>query len=113
MRQLNARILENKQVAHGFYKMRIESSYLAKAMKPGQFVEIRCADDVNPILRRPLGLHRILKNGGIEVLYEVVGKGTALLSQKTKGEVLDIIGPLGNGFDVKTRGGRATIIVAG
>ncbi|MBI4974851.1 MAG: dihydroorotate dehydrogenase electron transfer subunit [Candidatus Omnitrophica bacterium] len=81
-------------------------------MSPGQFIEIRCSDDLNPLLRRPLGLHRILKNG-IEVLYEVVGKGTALLSKKRKGESLDIIGPLGNGFDIKAGMGQATIIIAG
>jgi dihydroorotate dehydrogenase electron transfer subunit len=37
-------------------------------------------------------------NGGIEVLYEVVGKGTESLSAAKQGEYLDVIGPLGNGF---------------
>ncbi len=97
MKQLRAKILENKSIAQGFYKMRLESPYLANNAKPGQFIEVKCSDENDPLLRRPLGVHRILKNG-IEILYEVVGKGTELLSKRKAGETLDMIGPLGNGF---------------
>ncbi|MBI5124383.1 MAG: dihydroorotate dehydrogenase electron transfer subunit [Candidatus Omnitrophica bacterium] len=99
MKQLKAKIIENKKISEKFYKMRIESAYLAKNSKPGQFVEVKCSDSIEPLLRRPLGVHRILNNG-IEIFYEVVGKGTGLLSRKVKGESVDIIGPLGNGFSL-------------
>ncbi len=115
MRQLQAKIVRNDMVAPGFYRMRIASSYLAREAIPGQFVEVRCSEGVNPLLRRPLGVHRIT-DGGIELLYELVGKGTELLARKKPGEMLDIIGPLGNGFDMTRRTkdeGRRTIIVAG
>lgn len=98
MRQLKAKILSNKKVAPGFYRMKLGEGYLAKAARAGQFVEVKCAIGAEALLRRPLGVHRIWP-GGIEVLYEVVGKGTAILSEKSPGEELDIIGPLGNGFD--------------
>lgn len=97
MKQLIVKIIENKKVARGFYKMCVESSYLGKNSKPGQFVEVRSSDENGPLLRRPLGVHRISKNG-IEMLYEIVGKGTELLSKKRAGDPIDIIGPLGNGF---------------
>lgn len=100
MKKIIARIAENKKVAPGFYRMRIESAYLAKNTRPGQFFKVRCSDLNDPLLRRPLGANRILKNG-IEMLYEVVGRGTELLSGKKAGEYLDIMGPLGNGFDLK------------
>ena len=115
MKQLSVKILENKKVAQGFYKMRLGSAYLAKNSKPGQFVEIKCSDGDEVLLRRPLGVHRIL-NGGIEVLYEVIGKGTELLSRKRPGDTIDVIGPLGNGFFVKRNTKhekRTTILVAG
>ncbi len=99
MRQLNAQILQNEKIGRDFYRMRIEATYLAKNMKPGQFIEVRCSSSIDPLLRRPLGVHKRLKNG-IEILYEVVGKGTGLLSQKKSGERLDLIGPLGNGFSI-------------
>jgi len=110
MKQLKAKILSNDKVAEDFYRMRIESAYLAKNTKPGQFVEVRCADDVDPLLRRPLGAHRI-SPGGIDILYEVVGKGTEILARKKKGEDLDVIGPLGNGFEINNS--EASVLVAG
>ncbi|MDP2913748.1 MAG: dihydroorotate dehydrogenase electron transfer subunit [Candidatus Omnitrophota bacterium] len=109
MRQLKARILLNKEMVKGFYKMQIESLYLARKIRPGQFVEVRCSEHTDPFLRRPLGCHRILKNG-IEMLYEIVGKGTELLSHKRPGEAIDIIGPLGNGFTIDH---RPVVLVAG
>lgn len=114
MKQLKVKILANDRVSNSFYRMKLASGYLAKAAKPGQFVEVRCTAGVDPLLRRPLGVHRIIK-GGIEVLYEVVGKGTELLSEKRTGEELDIIGPLGNGFDLRCTNYdvRTTILVAG
>ena len=110
MKQLNAKIIKNERVAPGFYKMRLESGYLAGKAKPGQFVEVRCSQGPDPLLRRPLGVHRITASG-IEMLYEVVGKGTKVLSGRKQGECLDIIGPLGNGFDIISA--NTAIIVAG
>jgi len=121
MKKIIAEIIENKQVAPRYYRMRIESAYLGRKAKPGQFVEIRCSGENEPLLRRPLGVHRIAK-GGIEILYEVVGKGTELLAQKLRGETLDVIGPLGNGFGVRSQKSevrsqksevRSQILVAG
>jgi dihydroorotate dehydrogenase electron transfer subunit len=115
MRQLEVKIAEHKRIAEGFYKMRLSSAYLAKNSKPGQFVEIKCSEGDELLLRRPLGVHRIL-NGGIEVLYEVVGKGTELLSRKRPGEVIDVIGPLGNGFyspRSTIRDPRSAVLIAG
>ncbi|MDP3729985.1 MAG: dihydroorotate dehydrogenase electron transfer subunit [Candidatus Omnitrophota bacterium] len=115
MKQLKVKIIENKRIARDFYRMRLASAYLAKNSKPGQFVEIRCSEGNEVLLRRPLGVHRI-SDGGIEVLYEVVGKGTELLSRKNTGEMLDVIGPLGNGFDTRAQEHKSTshkILVAG
>lgn len=115
MKQLKVKIIENKKTAGSFYKMRIGSSYLARNSKPGQFIEVKCSDRNDPLLRRPLGVHRILKSG-IELLYEVVGKGTELLSKKRAEDPLDIIGPLGNGFTLPRtthNAQRTTILIAG
>lgn len=111
MKQIDAKIIKNEKIAGKFYRMRIASSYLAKEAKPGQFVEVRCAGSSDPLLRRPFGVHRVVK-GGIELLYEVIGKGTGLLSLTQEGDSLDVIGPLGHGFDIEASKG-ASILVAG
>ena len=115
MQQLKAKIIRHERIARDFYKMRLGSVYMAKNSEPGQFVEIKCSKEHGVLLRRPLGVHRIL-NDGIEVLYEIVGKGTELLSRKKQGEALDIIGPLGNGFFVQRAAysvQRTAVLVAG
>lgn len=111
MKNITARIASNEKTGECFYRMRLTSPYLAKEAKPGQFVEVRCAEGVNPLLRRPLGVHRVTSDG-IEVLYEVAGAGTGLLSQKRQGEELDIIGPLGKGFETDPAA-DISILVAG
>ena len=111
MKQLQAKILQNEEIEPGFFRMCIASSYLAKKAKPGQFVEVRCGKETDPLLRRPLGIHRVVK-GGIELLYEVVGRGTGLISGMKEKDACDLIGPLGNGFDVPLRP-CASILVGG
>jgi dihydroorotate dehydrogenase electron transfer subunit len=73
---------------------------------PGQFYNIRCSDRTDPLLRRPFSMHRLRKESGIlclQILYRVIGKGTEWLSARKKGETLDLIGPLGNGFVLNAR----------
>ena len=116
MKQILAKVIENREVGSGFFRMRIASEYLAKAAKPGQFVEVRCGRGTEPFLRRPIGVNGVAA-GGIELLYEIVGRGTELMSRMKKGEECDVIGPLGNGFNIDTRaqGHKSTraILVAG
>ena len=93
-------ILANREIAPGVFTMDIESSWMGKHSQPGQFVNVKVAEDTtDPLLRIPLGIHKI-KNEGISLLYKVVGAGTKKLSLRTKGEIIDILGPLGTGFDL-------------
>lgn len=116
MKQISVRIINNNEISPGFYKIRLESPYLARTAKPGQFVEVRCSEGNNPLLRRPLGCHKISPEG-IEMLYEVVGDGTEILSRKKAGDQIDVIGPLGSGFDIEGHepgtGSRVAVLVAG
>ena len=88
MKQLRTKILKNEEIRSGFFRMRIASAYIAREAQPGQFVEIRCGERTDPLLRRPLGINRVLK-GGIELLYEVVGQGTELISCMKRGEPVE------------------------
>jgi len=96
MKDIKAKIYSNNKVGPAYYKMHLDASYIARIVKPGQFVEIRCSDSSEPLLRRPFSIHKVKR--GIEILYEVVGRGTEVLSKKKDGEFVDVLGPLGNGF---------------
>ncbi|NTW05278.1 MAG: dihydroorotate dehydrogenase electron transfer subunit [Peptococcaceae bacterium] len=92
-------IEENYQVFPGHYLMAFKSLDIARTALPGQFLHIRCYQGTEPILRRPLSIHSINKEKNlVYILYRVCGRGTGLLSGMKAGEMLDVLGPLGNGF---------------
>jgi len=111
MQITECRILENKRIGPDYFKFKIVAPFIAEIAKPGQFVHLRCSDSSEVLLRRPFSIHRGYRNY-VEILYKVVGKGTYLLSKKRKGDVLDMLGPLGNGFEIPSDL-RAAILVAG
>jgi len=102
-------ILDNREIAPGYFLMELVSPEIAKNSSPGQFLHIKCSPNHNPLLRRPFSIHRVTYENpvgisygakGIEILYKVVGKGTHYLSKRKKGEKIDCIGPLGKGFEL-------------
>ncbi len=98
MRNPSARIV-GKQNWADYFLLRLESPIQAEAAQPGQFVMVRISDSTVPLLRRPLSIHA--KQGPfLEVFFQTVGSGTALLAQKKAGDTLDVLGPLGNGFSL-------------
>ena len=110
MVQIKARIINNTNINSNYFHCILEAEGVAREALPGQFINIKLNDNLDPLLRRPFSIHKT-KGKNIEVLYEVVGQGSKILSQKKAGELLDIIGPLGNGFSVL--GSRLSVIVAG
>jgi len=112
MKDIKAKILSNKKAGRAYYKMTLDTPYIARTAKPGQFVQIKCSDGLEPFLRRPFSIHRVkgegfprLRSGQarvkeIEILYEVVGKGTEILAGKKEGDFVDVLGPLGTGFSL-------------
>ncbi|MBN1872430.1 MAG: dihydroorotate dehydrogenase electron transfer subunit [Candidatus Omnitrophica bacterium] len=94
---VKAKIIDTEKIRKDCFKIGLEAPYVAKRAIPGQFVHVRTGNYTDPLLRRPLSIHRIHAHS-IDILFNVVGKGTEILSEKRKGDTLDIIGPLGNGF---------------
>jgi dihydroorotate dehydrogenase electron transfer subunit len=80
-----------------YFLFRLESPQIAKKAKPGQFLMIRVNDQPYPLLRRPISIHAA-DNKNLEIFFQIAGRGTAILAEKTEQETLDILGPLGNGF---------------
>ena len=88
------------------YAITVLGGRLAKDARPGQFLHVKCGESL--MLRRPFGICRIVDNA-ITFVFEVKGNGTRWLSQVKPGDTLDILGPLGNGFDFP----KGNIIVVG
>ena len=89
--------MDNQKIAPGHFILKLQSPLISRKARPGQFVQILCADTADPLLPRPFSfLTANLKE--FSVLYQVAGRGTDLLSHKEKGDRLWVVGPLGNGF---------------
>ena len=117
MIQEKAKVLWNNQLSPGYYRIGLTCHQRYSHAKPGQFIMLRFPDRLVPFLRRPFSIHRlILTDGqatGVEILYKVVGEGTKKLSMCRAGEVVDILGPLGNSFSISNKYQHVFFVVGG
>lgn len=116
MKAVRALIIEKKTLAVGYYRYRLLAPEIAQTAKPGQFLEIRVADEgsVDPLLPRPISIYRIdSETGTIDIIFKEVGRGTRMLACKNQGEFLDVFGPVGNGFTVSKESLKIALIAGG
>jgi dihydroorotate dehydrogenase electron transfer subunit len=114
-----AMVEDNVAIARDTYRLRLADATIARTIKPGQFVMVRPGSEgaSDPLLGRPLALYDVIRDPitgtptAFEVVYLVVGRGTAALSQRRPGERIAVWGPLGNGFGANPAG--SAIFVAG
>ncbi len=84
------------------------------SITPGQFLHIHLPFNTDPLLRRPFSVHyQDPVDGTVWVLFEVVGKGTSLMAGLIAGDTLDVLGPLGNGFEVSPKDINVALIAGG
>jgi dihydroorotate dehydrogenase electron transfer subunit len=117
MIQTLATVIRNEMIAPAYGRVTLSCGEgLAKA-RPGQFVMLGFPEALDPLLRRPFSIHRLVSGEegflGIEVLYKVVGKATRRMSQVPAGGALNLLGPLGRGFQVPPGIGRLVCVAGG
>jgi dihydroorotate dehydrogenase electron transfer subunit len=100
--QQQCRIIANDQLTADVFRLTVHAPQIAASAVPGQFVMVRdrTVECLDPLLRRPFSIHRRHSDGTLSLLFKIVGKGTALLAKAKVGELLDLLGPLGNGFNL-------------
>ena len=95
VKQLKVKIEELKKIKTDVYSFSFSCLQILKTAQPGNFLHVKIG---SVILRRPFSIHRI-KGNRIYILFRVRGRGTQALCQHKRGDLLDIIGPLGRGFN--------------
>ncbi|MDD2889184.1 MAG: dihydroorotate dehydrogenase electron transfer subunit [bacterium] len=93
------KILKNEKINENVFLLVVEDNKIARTAKPGQFVQVRLNEPSPFILRRPFSIHYV-EESTFHILYKVVGDGTKVLSAYTPGNDIDVLGPLGNGFEL-------------
>jgi len=94
------------------YVMRLHAPKTAARAEPGQFVHLRVSGE--RALRRPISIMLTdPEKGTIDLLYKAIGEGTRLLAQRTVGDVIPLLGPIGKPFDLSDSDKRHILIGGG
>lgn len=101
-------VLEHVQVAPGIFRL---TAAIPAGGSPGQFYLLRCWER-DPLLSRPVSIHDI-GGGTVSFLYQVRGRGTALLSHLQRDDPVTVTGPLGNGFTTADLHGNIALVSGG
>lgn len=111
---LKEKIVSLDKLAPGIFKMTIKSEAVARAAVPGQFVNVKCSEGLNTLLRRPISICDVdRENNTFDIVFQIKGIGTEYLSQKVTGMEVDIIGPLGNPFTISPEYKRIAVVGGG
>jgi dihydroorotate dehydrogenase electron transfer subunit len=99
-----ATVIENRRLSTDYNVLSFDAPSIAERAQPGQFVMIRTSRGLDPLLRRPFSIFERLRDAtgrasGVSVLNKRVGVGSALLAGAAPGMQLDVLGPLGRGFE--------------
>lgn len=88
------KVLDNFQISPLVWKMRVETPALVAKAKAGQFVILRVNEHGERVPMSIAGLDK--KKGLLTIIYQVVGKTSALMTTVPGGgELSDCVGPLG------------------
>jgi dihydroorotate dehydrogenase electron transfer subunit len=110
MKEEKCTVVENRHINKKYFLMKLEAASIAARAKPGNFIMLAASDTFEPLLKRPFGIFSA-KAPLIWLYYEVVGKGTELISRLKPGAVVDAIGPLGNAFPLLEK--KNLLMIAG
>ena len=124
VRQFEAEILENRAIAEAWRELVISWDKAAGEPVPGQFLTLRTSAFSDPLLRRPFAFSSYKANvsGGApaasgalraSIVYQIRGGATRLLSERSSGSAVDVIGPLGKGFSLPLPGERPILAGGG
>ncbi len=113
-KQMTNTIAGIDEIAEGIFKMKLASGYIAENAKPGQFVNIKCCEGNDALLRRPISICSVDRSKNTyDIVFQSKGRGTAILAGKKAGDCIDVLGPLGNGFDLGIKYRRIAVVGGG
>jgi dihydroorotate dehydrogenase electron transfer subunit len=100
-----AEVTWNRPLSSDYNVLALAAPAIAAAAAPGQFVMVKAGAGLDPLLRRPFSVFEILRDAtgapsGLTILSKRIGVSTALIYDKSQGQRIDCLGPLGRPFTV-------------
>ena len=112
-KKIKAEIVSQDQLTDDVFSMNIKSEEIASEAHSGQFVSLYSKDG-SRLLPRPISICDVNKEENmIRLVYRTVGAGTKEFSQLKSGDMIDIIGPIGNGYDIDSLKEYDSVILMG
>lgn len=113
MKLLSAELIDSREFLPGEWLQRFSAPSLAATAHAGQFVHVRTPDYSGLVLRRPFSINTAdRRSGEITLHFRITGTGTAWMARTQPRESLEMLGPLGRGFE-RDRRTRHVLLVAG
>lgn len=110
--RIRACVISQERIASGIYSMWLDAPQVTADAAPGQFISVY-SNDRSRLLPRPISICETDKgSGALRIVYRVAGAGTGEFSGYKAGDEIDIMGPLGNGYELdalKASGNKAGI----
>ncbi|QTD42384.1 dihydroorotate dehydrogenase electron transfer subunit [Sporosarcina sp. Te-1] len=113
--QEQMKVVRHTEIAEHIFELTLAGKLVGEISFPGQFVHVRVSETREPLLRRPISIASIDRDSfQMTLIYRAEGRGTKLLSGKLAGELVNVLGPLGNGFPVQeTLPGETAVLIGG
>ncbi len=119
--RVEAEVAANRREGGAGWRLRLRAGPDWPASRPGQFVmlspgAVGAVARLDPLLPRPMAIYATRPGDAgaeVDVLYQVTGRGTALLAEARPGERVRVVGPLGRGFPEPGAGEDALLVGGG
>ena len=113
MKRTTAIVLSQDNIAADIFSIRLGCGAIATEAKCGQFLSLYCRDK-SRILPRPISICDVDRERGIiRLVYRRAGAGTEEFSHALPGDIMDVLGPLGNGYPVHSAAGKRIWLMGG
>ena len=111
---LDLKVTENIRLHANYVLLKLTQSAPLPEMLPGQFAEIRVDNSPSTFLRRPISINYVdREKNEVWFLVQLVGDGTRKLATLEKGDLLNVVLPLGNGFSMPQTPEEKVLLVGG
>lgn len=106
-------VLENRTINDDYYVLEVQADHDISDILPGQFVNLLVEDTRNAFLRRPISIYDIHpERNSMDLLIQIIGEGTRLLSKLKADDTVDVVYPLGKSYSI-IESGKKVLLVGG